>query len=98
MAPKPGTGWLSHGRAPVNAGFQATLARLTESEPGDRTMATTAGTCRYVPATHLQQWPGNPRRTIDPAALRELAANLLDQGVLQNLLVRPLPDDPTRFE
>jgi len=39
----------------------------------------------------LQRNPDQPRRYFDPAKLRELTESIQDKGVLQPILVRPLP-------
>ena len=45
-----------------------------------------------IPLAHLQESKTNPRRQFDEAKLRELADNIRIHGVLQPVLVRPLPD------
>ncbi len=42
----------------------------------------------------IQESNGNPRRVFDEARLRELADNIKVRGVLQPVLVRPLPEGP----
>ncbi len=42
----------------------------------------------------IQESKGNPRRVFDQAKLRELAENIKVHGVLQPVLVRPLPEGP----
>jgi ParB family chromosome partitioning protein len=51
---------------------------------------------REVPVHALQESPTNPRRSFDPAKLRELAQSIRSQGVLVPLIVRDL--DLDRFE
>jgi ParB family chromosome partitioning protein len=45
---------------------------------------------RLLALEHLRPSPLNPRRTFDDAALEELAAAIAQDGVLQNLVVRPM--------
>lgn len=46
-----------------------------------------------LPLSSLKPNPGQPRRHFDEDALRELAASIKSQGIIQPLLVRPLPGD-----
>jgi ParB family chromosome partitioning protein len=46
-----------------------------------------------VPLSVLNESKTNPRRTIEPVALKELAESILTQGVLSPLLVRPLTEN-----
>lgn len=43
-----------------------------------------------LPITMIEPWPHNPRRSIDPAHLVELADSIGKVGVLQPILVRPI--------
>lgn len=55
----------------------------------------------WVPWSSLVESPFNPRQHFDPDKLRELAASIHEQGVLQELTVRPLPVEegkPARYE
>ncbi len=45
-----------------------------------------------IPLDRIQESKGNPRRSFDEAKLRELAENIKVHGVLQPVLVRPLPE------
>ncbi len=45
-----------------------------------------------IPLTHIQESKTNPRRQFDETKLAELADNIRQHGVLQPVLVRPLPD------
>lgn len=46
---------------------------------------------RMAPIETLHPNPDQPRKIFDPADLEELAASIRDKGVLQPILVRPLP-------
>jgi ParB family chromosome partitioning protein len=45
-----------------------------------------------IPLKQIQESKTNPRRQFDEAKLAELAGNIRLHGVLQPILVRPLPD------
>lgn len=51
-----------------------------------------AGELREVPPTTIQANPDQPRRRFDPAALEALKQSVQASGIIQPLLVRPLPD------
>ena len=59
------------------------------SEPQKQEETATA----TLPLSSLKPNPGQPRRHFDEDALRELAASIKTQGIIQPLLVRPLPGD-----
>ena len=46
----------------------------------------------------LRPSPFQPRTTIDPVAIEELATSIRARGVLQPLLVRPDPEIPERYQ
>jgi ParB family transcriptional regulator, chromosome partitioning protein len=51
-----------------------------------------AGELRELPVGLIKPNPGQPRTKFDPAALAALAASIETSGIVQPLLVRPLPD------
>lgn len=51
-----------------------------------------------VPIDRLLESPLNPRKHYDQAALKELAANIKEVGVLSPLLVRPAKDQEGKYE
>jgi ParB family transcriptional regulator, chromosome partitioning protein len=52
-----------------------------------------------IPIKHIQESKTNPRRQFDETQLAELAENIRVHGVLQPVLVRPLPDaEPESYE
>jgi ParB family chromosome partitioning protein len=61
-------------------------AILPESE------ATAAGELRELPVSLIKPNPSQPRTKFDEAALAALASSIEASGVVQPLLVRPLPD------
>ena len=50
-----------------------------------------------IPLNRIQESKTNPRRAFDEAKLAELAGNIRQHGVLQPVLVRPLPDGKDGF-
>lgn len=51
-----------------------------------------------LPLAALHECPTNPRQHYDQAALQELADSLTSQGLLQPIVVRPLPDQQLHYE
>jgi ParB family chromosome partitioning protein len=51
-----------------------------------------AGELRELPVGLIKPNPGQPRTKFDPGALSALAASIETSGIVQPLLVRPLPD------
>jgi ParB/RepB/Spo0J family partition protein len=54
-------------------------------------MKTTASTIQQIPLKELKGSPTNPRKTFDPAKLKDLADSMKAGGQLQAALVRPWP-------
>lgn len=50
------------------------------------------GELREVPIDLIQRGRYQPRRDMDPAALQELADSIRQQGVMQPVVVRPIPE------
>jgi len=57
----------------------------------------TVSAMQDIPLKHIQESKTNPRRQFDETKLAELAANIRLHGVLQPVLVRPLPDGEAGF-
>ena len=53
---------------------------------------------RLIPISTIVPNPHQPRKEFDPQALEDLSASIKVQGVLQPILVRPLPDGKGGFE
>ncbi len=61
-------------------------AILPESEPREEIEL------RMVPAEMVRPNPSQPRKRIDPESIAALAESIAAAGVIQPLIVRPLPD------
>ena len=53
---------------------------------------------KMVPIDLIQRNPNQPRKRFDEADLAELADSIRVRGVLQPILLRPAPDDASRYE
>ncbi|KAA0571105.1 ParB/RepB/Spo0J family partition protein [Azospirillum sp. Sh1] len=62
--------------------------------PADTPPAPQATGAQLIPHSRLKRSHLNPRKLFDDAALDDLAASLLADGILQNLLVRADPEVP----
>ena len=51
-----------------------------------------ASSVQDIPLNRIQESKTNPRRQFDEVKLAELADNIRQHGVLQPVLVRPMPD------
>jgi ParB family chromosome partitioning protein len=74
---------VASGRRGIGRGLAAILPE---------TEATEAGELRELPVSLIKPNPSQPRTNFDEAALAALAASIEASGVVQPLLVRPLPD------
>ncbi len=79
-------------------------ALFGEAEPvavtpaaGDAAPAAGPVSPRSLPVGQLEPGPFQPRRSFDEAELDRLSESIRTQGVLQPILVRPIPDQPDRF-
>jgi ParB family chromosome partitioning protein len=52
-----------------------------------------AGEVRAIPLTQVESDPGQPRKTFEEGALRELAASIRENGLLQPISVREIAPD-----
>jgi ParB family chromosome partitioning protein len=67
----------------IGRGLSAILPEAANSD---------AGELRELPVGLIKPNPGQPRTKFDPEALSALAASIESSGIVQPLLVRPLPD------
>lgn len=57
-----------------------------------------AGGMRRIPVEFLRRNPRNPRTNFPEAELEELAASIRHRGIIQPVVVRPVPNLPDAFE
>lgn len=77
----------------------ATLAAAQKALTVDAdALESTSGRIERLTLDQLVESPLNPRQTFDQTEIEDLAADILDQGLLQNLLARPHPDGSGRYE
>ena len=59
---------------------------------GTKAVPTVVSSIQEVPLAKIRESKTNPRRFFDEAKLAELADNIRRHGVLQPILLRPLPE------
>src|SRR5690349_6121360 len=89
MVPLPTEPWQRSWRAVASTkrGIGRGLAAILPE-----TEATAAGELRELPVELIKPNPSQPRTNFEPEALAALASSIEASGVVQPLLVRPLPD------
>ncbi|KAA5803834.1 ParB/RepB/Spo0J family partition protein [Alkalicaulis satelles] len=73
-------------------------AEALRSDAPDAPARTGTGGARTLPVAVLSPNPDQPRKRFDEAELDALAQSISGQGLLQPILVRPLPGDPERYQ
>jgi len=74
------------------ATFAAAGAEETSAAPSN------AGPRRTLGIGQLTPNPDQPRTHFDPKAINELADSIRQHGLIQPILVRPIPNNPDMFE
>ena len=89
------------------------LGRGLSSLLGDRGIATATGATvassdaagapavaefQDIPIEWINVGPWQPRRRFDKAGLDELASSIRQKGIVQPILLRPTPDQPSRYQ
>ncbi|TNC74296.1 ParB/RepB/Spo0J family partition protein [Rubellimicrobium roseum] len=90
---------LGRGLSALMADLGSDLAKeAAPPAPAAATVPVPRSPDRLMPIESLRPNPDQPRRTFEPAALEELAASLKSKGVIQPLIVRPDPHEPTAWQ
>ncbi|MEZ0168876.1 ParB/RepB/Spo0J family partition protein [Microvirga sp. TS319] len=69
-------------------------------EVGDEigTLQSNKGGARKVPVEFLRPNPRNPRKVFEDAELQELTQSIKDRGIIQPIVVRPVPNTSDSYE
>ncbi|MBB5754115.1 ParB/RepB/Spo0J family partition protein [Prosthecomicrobium pneumaticum] len=82
------------GRRRLGRGLAALIGDMdTEAAVVDR-----ARTSRRVPVEFLRPNPRNPRKSFEEGDLADLSASIREKGIMQPILVRPVPGSSDAFE
>ncbi len=85
-----------------DSGKKQKLGRGLSALLGEDRTATSAGgrnlSPQSLPITQLRPGKFQPRQQFDDAKLQELADSIREKGILQPVLVRPLPGEAAQFE
>jgi ParB family chromosome partitioning protein len=73
-------------------------ALLEEAQAATTQEARRAAGVQELPIELIRRNPDQPRRSFDGEALQELADSIRERGVIQPILVRPLPEAPGEFQ
>ena len=74
------------------------VAAIDKAQPGSASEADAQVADRSLPIEKLQRNKSQPRRDFDEGALEALAESIRVHGILQPILVRPLPSDSSSYE
>jgi len=74
------------------------LAALLGESPSDEPAAEADAGIKSLPIDQLEAGPFQPRRRMEPDAMRELTDSIRTRGVLQPLLARPHPSTTGRYQ
>ncbi|MBF0128783.1 MAG: ParB/RepB/Spo0J family partition protein [Alphaproteobacteria bacterium] len=78
----------------LGRGLSSLLGEETETED----VAPREGASRLVPVEFLRPGRFQPRHAFDAEAIADLIESVRQRGILQPILVRPVEDEPGRFE
>ncbi|WP_372921927.1 ParB/RepB/Spo0J family partition protein [Roseovarius sp.] len=88
---------LGRGLSALMADIGPSTLEAVEPASPDRASAE-ARTPRRVPVDRIAPNPDQPRRSFSDSALAELAASIREKGIIQPLIVRPDPNDTSRYQ
>lgn len=86
----------------LGRGLSALLADVGSTSdaaaPQPRPTVAGASSGRMIPIERIRPNPNQPRRDFGEKDLQDLAASIREKGVIQPLILRPHPADPSEFE
>ncbi|MDD4615587.1 MAG: ParB/RepB/Spo0J family partition protein [Alphaproteobacteria bacterium] len=90
--------------SPLGRGLSALLGDIDASfkpsagAPGSASTGDAANGLQRLPISYLQSGKYQPRTHFDDEALSELASSIQERGILEPLLVRPMPGEKNKYE
>lgn len=81
----------------LGRGLSALLADIAQPEEPARPASAGSG-ARQIPIEQVHPNPNQPRRDFDDKHLQDLAASIREKGIIQPLILRPRPGNPTEYE
>ena len=89
--PRPEGGTAKKRPGGLGRGLGALMGEARREEPLATASASAAGGLATIPIAEIEPHPNQPRRHFDEAALDELARSIAQRGVIQPVIVRPMP-------
>ena len=86
---------MAEGRRGLGRGLSALLE---EAQAATTQEARRAAGVQELPIELVRRNPDQPRKHFEPEALQELADSIRERGLIQPIVVRPLPDAPGEFQ
>jgi ParB family chromosome partitioning protein len=74
------------------------VVALEQTDPGETKIGSPLKGLRNLPVESLRPGRFQPRRKFDQGAIDDLVESVKEKGILQPILVRPLPEEPDKFE
>jgi len=84
-------------RRGLGRGLSALMADIDQPE-ADRAPDTPRRAETAIPIELIEPNPDQPRRSFDPDRLEELATSIAQRGIIQPLILRRHPADPSRYQ
>lgn len=96
MARGPEKRGLGRGLSALMADIEPSAAAPVDGPTGEQRPQLRSE--RLIPVEDISPNPDQPRRSFSQSALEELAASILEKGIIQPLIVRPDPANQSRFQ
>lgn len=82
----------------LGRGLSALMADVSADRAQEAAPSTSGRSIQTLPIERLRPNPDQPRRSFRTEPLEELTRSIAEKGVLQPLIVRQSPDDPTTYQ